>query len=529
VTGLSKNPSDAPRVLPDSFSLPKQIVVYDTTLRDGNQTPGVSFTLEEKLSLIQAFDEFGVHVIEAGWPYSSPRDEALFRQLIKIPHKAKISAFGSTRRVGLPAREDPNLNALIGTEADMITIFGKSSAMQAEEVLRTTPEDNLSLIAESVDYIKEHGYCVVYDAEHFYDGFREDSEYAMRTLEAAKGAGEFCLCDTNGGGVVHEICSATSRVRDAFKKPLGIHCHDDGGLAVANTIAALAAGATRVQGTFNGLGERCGNVDFCELLPTLELKYGVYTVGDERLTKLKKLSEYVERIAGFRVSANKPYVGRNAFVHTGGVHADAVNKVSSAYEHVQPELVGNERAFTLSEQAGRASIVAEARKFGFKLNKQDQVVTDVLNEVKNRLSFTDAELYIMLSEKLDRKPSPFNLLGYEISLSEVASPKATVEVEIGGGRNSETASGVGPVNAMDLALRKVLSKYYPEIEKVRLTSYRVGIFNEEKATAATTEVYIEFTDGSQKWSTMGESDDIVKASKEALINGYKYFLLRSRD
>jgi len=509
--------------------LPERIGVYDTTLRDGNQTPGVSFTLEEKLSLVERLDEFGVHMIEAGWPYSNPRDEALFEELKGLSHKAKIVAFGSTRRVGIPAAEDPNLNSLLKTEADAITIFGKSSATQAQEVLRASPEENLVLIGESLDYLKDHGYYVIYDAEHFYDGFRENAEYAIRTLDVAKGADEFCLCDTNGGNATPLIHFATRKVAEAFRKPVGIHCHDDAGLAVANTIAALCAGATCVQGTFNGLGERCGNVDFCELLPTLEFKYGVVTVGAERLSKLKKLSEYVERISGFKIPPNKPYVGPNAFIHTGGIHADAVTKFTAAYEHIRPDLVGNKRGFTLSEQAGRASIVAEASKFGYDLRKNDPIVTEILNEVKKKLNFTDAELYIMLCERLDQRMDPFQFLGYEIGLVEDVAPRATVRVKVGNEEYCESSIGVGPVNALDLALRKVLCKYYPHVQRVRLTSYRVGIFNEEKATAATTEVYIEFTNGYEKWSTIGESDDIVKASKEALVNGYKYYLLRSSD
>ena len=512
-----------------SRKIPKNISLYDVTLRDGNQTPGVGFTLEDKLEVTQKLDDFGINFIECGWPYSSLTDVTFFQKVkdLELKH-AKIVAFGSTKHPKNKVKADPNLELLIKSNADIITIFGKTSEEHAREVLKTTPENNLVIIGESIDYLKEHGFVVFFDAEHYFDGFKINQNYALETLKAANNSDAIILCDTNGGFIPETIEFVVNKTRQKIgKKVCGIHCHNDSGLANANTIAALKSGITQIQGGFCGMGERSGNLDFCEILPTLKYKYNLEIISDDNMKKLKSLADYLERISTFKIPVNKPYVGDNVFKHSGGVHTDGVLKFSKAYEHIDPELVGHKRSFTLSNQAGSASIVAAAEKFGFKLNKRDPVVRKILEKVKSRRHFTDTQLYLLLVEEIEKRRLPFELLNYKMMDAKGENPKTWVKVRINGKELEEMTDGVGPVHSFDRALRKVLSKHLTkEIEKVQLTSYHVTIHREEKGTAAITEVSIGFKANGEKGSTIGESSDILKASVPPLVDAYTYFLFR---
>ncbi len=512
-------------------SFPKQITLYDVTLRDGNQTPGVSFTLEDKLEAAQKLDEFGVDYIELGMPSSSLTDITAFKKIKEYELKhAKIAAFGRTMKHGNKAYNDPELELMLKTEADVLTLVGKSSIEHVKRVLKITPEQNLSIIGESVDYLKSHGYTTFFDAEHYFIGFSENPEYALESLKAAKNADVIILCDTSAGFIPETTEFVTKQTLEASKlnkKIFGIHCHNDSGTVIENAIAALKCGVTQIQGGFCGLGERTGNVPWDELLPTLEFKYNVSTVGKENLRKLKMMADYFSRISGFSIPPNAPYIGDNSFVHVGGMHTDAILKYPRAYEHIDPALVGNKTSFTLSDQAGSASILAASKKFGYEMNKKDPAVKRMLEVVKSRRHFTDTQLYLLLAKEVDGRPLPFELLDYQTIDGMRMKPTTWVRVRINGKEYEEGSSGVGPVHSFDLALRKVLSMYLtPEIEKVKLTSYHVTIYREERGTAATTEVSIGFNANGEKGSVIGESDDILKASVPPLAEIYSYVLYR---
>jgi 2-isopropylmalate synthase len=512
-----------------SKKISKTLTLYDVTLRDGNQTPGVGFTLEDKLEVTQKLDDLGIDIIECGWPYSNLTDISFFKKVkdLELKH-SKIASFGSTRHPNNKVEKDPNLESLLKSNADILTIFGKSSEEQVIEILGTTPEDNIVIIGESIDYLHEHGYKTYFDAEHYFDGFKINPDYALETLKAAKNSDAIILCDTNGGFIPESIKLVVKRtIKKIGEKVCGIHCHNDSGLANSNTIAALKGGITQIQGAFFGTGERAGNVDFCELLPTLRYKYKLKTIDRIKMKKLKSFADYFERISGFKIPANKPYVGNNVFKHSGGIHADGVLKFSKAYEHIDPKLIGHSRSFTLSNQAGSANIVAAAKKFGFILNKKDPIVRKIVKKVKSRHHFTDTQLYLLLVKEIEKKPLPFKLLDYKLLDSKGERPRTWVKVKINGKIWEEISEGVGPVHSFDLSLRKVLSRHLTQdIKKVQLTSYHVTIHKEEKGTAAITEVSIGFKANGERGSTIGESGDILKASVPPLIDAYTYFLFR---
>jgi len=505
-----------------NFETPKKLVLYDTTLRDGAQTPHVNFSLEDKLSITQKLSDFGIPYIEGGWPSSNPRDREYFKKVRDLSLNSKIVAFGMTSK---NPKNDKNIEELIKSEADVITIFGKSSQMHVKDILRISLEKNLEMISETIDYLISAGFTVFYDAEHFFDGYKENSDYALQTLEAAKKAKYIILCDTNGGSLPWEVYNITKEVSKKIKNSLGIHAHNDSGLALANTLQAINF-VEQVQGTINGLGERCGNLDFCEFLPIVQLKLGIKVV--DNLEKLMDLSKYVERLTGFSVPKNKPFVGENAFTHKAGVHVDGVMKNSKSYEHIDPKLVGNRRAFTLSEQSGRANILVIAKQYGYNLSKDDKRVVEILKMVKNGRSFSDTDVFLLLCKKIDKKQDPFKILDYKVITTINGRAEALIKIKVGGKVLYEKSRGVGPVHALDLALRKALRKFF-DMDDVKLVNYKVRILNEEKATAATVEVFIEFKANSDKWYTIASSSNIIKASGEALVKGYKYYLLRRKD
>jgi len=500
---------------------PREVKICDETLRDGNQTPRVSFNLENKIRIAKKLDEFGFDYIVGGMPSSGSVDQRFFKEIRDYSLNARIVALGLTRK--------SDIEELVETEADVLAVVGKSSAEQVTKVLDMEPEQNLKLIEESIDFLKKHGYRVFFDAEHFYDGFRDDRRYAFDILKAAENADEIILCDTRGGSIPWEIFDITKKVRENIKKPIGIHCHNDMGVASVNTIFAIAAGAEHVQGTINGLGERCGNADFCEILPTLEYKLGVKTVGKEKLKGLKELSEYVGRISGIKVPSNSPYIGDFAFIHTAGSHGAAVSKYPPSYEIIDPELVGNQRSFSLSRQMGRATVVAEARKFGYELDKSDPVVSEIVSGIKEKGMLTDVQLLLKLKQDVDKQPMPFELVDYWCITGKNTPALATIKVRIDGTEYIEASEGVGVVHALDIALRKILTRHYEKLRDVKLASYNVNIMDEEKGTAATTRVYIGFNEDRKKWETVGISDNIIKASSDSLIDGYLYSLLRKNS
>ena len=445
----------------------------------------------------------------------------IFSEIKECGLASKIAAFGMTSPD--PAG-DKKIEDLIETDADVLTIFGKSWDLHVRDVLKISTEKNVEMIAETIDYLTSHGCRVFYDAEHFFDGYRSDPSYAIATLNAASGADTIVLCDTNGGTMPWEIESIVREVAKKITTPLGIHAHNDSGMAVINSITAVKNGVNHVQGTMNGLGERCGNLDWCEILPTLGVKLGTTIQMD--LGELSRLSTYVERMTGITLPKNKPFVGEDAFSHKGGVHIDGVIKNADAYEHISPDIVGNKRMFVLSEQVGRAGIVKAAKRHGYDLDKTDPVVVEIVEEIKQKQSFTDAELFLLLTRELGGKEDPFELIEYETKVSSIGNAKTETKVRIDEEILHEIAEGVGPVHSLDMALRKALEKFYA-MDRVHLSNFKVRIINQNRATAAKVEVFIEFRTDGTTWSTSAVSNDIIKAIKNALVNGYKYHLLKT--
>jgi len=511
-----------------------RVEIYDTTLRDGAQTTGVAFSLSDKLKITKKLDGF-VDYIEGGWPSSNPKDLEYFREARALKLTSRMSAFGSTMKVGLSPEEDRNLTTLLEV-ADVVAIFGKSWGLHVKDVLRTTPTENLRLIKESVDFLKHGGATVIYDAEHFFDGYAADRSYAMKTLVAAeRGADVIVLCDTNGGRLPSEIYKVVKEVRNRIRKPIGIHAHNDSGCAVANTLMAVDAGARHVQGTVNGLGERAGNADLISVLPSLKFKMGA-KFGN--LRKLTEISEYVYELANLRQDPYRPYVGRYAFSHKGGIHVDAMQKNIRSYEHVDPSLVGNKRIIFVSDQSGKASIVAKAGEFGFKLQKSDPKVEEILRIVKDyeskgyQFENADASLYLLMLEKLGQGRNLFDIAAWTAIIhgdGERVTADGTVMLKVGDKIIHTASQGNGPVNSLDLALRKALKEVYPKAEGVRLTGYRVKEIDADEGTAANVRVIIDFSNGGESWSTVGVSTNILEASKKALLDGYRYFLLKDGD
>jgi len=507
----------------------KSVEVLDTTLRDGAQTANISFTLNDKIRIALLLDELGVDYIEGGWPSSNPKDEEFFKEIKKYKlTKARIAAFGSTRKKESTAKEDQSLNSIIKADVDVGVLFGKSWSLHVTDVLKISLEENLDIIYDSVNYLKSHGLRVVYDAEHFYQGYKENREYALKAVKTAEEAGAdvIVLCDTNGGTLPHEVYNITKDVVNHVKVKIGLHMHNDSGGAVANTVMGVVAGARHVQGTINGIGERTGNADLIQVIPNIMLKLGLNSLkGNESLKKLKEVSRVVYEIIGVHPNPYQPYVGDFAFTHKAGVHADAVMKVTRAYEHIDPTLVGNNRRFVISEVAGSSNVIYYLEKLGIKVDKKDPRVRNAVQRIKeleNRgYSFDLAPASAVLVALRD--------LGMYRDLIKVEYWKVMNEkelaiaiVKVNG--QLEVAEGVGPVHSVDIALRKALQKVYPQINKVKLTDYRVILPGEIKNTESVVRVTIEFTDGEKNWRTEGVSTSVIEASVIALIDGLDYYL-----
>ncbi len=516
-----------------------EITIYDTTLRDGSQMEGVNFSIQDKIHIAQRMDEFGIDYIEGGWPGSNPKDEAFFEEAARLHWKhAKISAFGSTRRASNTVDNDRNMKLLIQSRAPVVTIFGKSWDLHVTEALRTTKSENIKMIEESVAYLKKQGREVIYDAEHFFDGYFSDPDYALETLEAAcrGGADIMVLCDTNGGTLTHHLRGVFQEMQKRFHKrcPLGIHAHNDSGVAVANTIEAVLLGATQVQGTLNGYGERCGNADLCTIIANLQLKLDVQCVPPQQMRKLTDLSHFVSELANMRPDDYHPYVGKSAFAHKGGIHASAILRHSSTYEHVTPEEVGNQRHILVSELAGRSNILFRAREVGVELDTKDPRLGALISSIKEAESYgyqyegADASFELLLYDALGEKKRFFALQGFRVIVEkrgeEELVTEATVKIRVGEEVVHTAAEGDGPVHALDNALRKALHSLFPDLAKIRLFDYKVRVLNEKEATAARIRVLIQSTDGSRTWGTVGVSTDLIEASWEALEDSIQYGL-----
>ncbi len=519
------------------------VKIYDTTLRDGSQAEDIAFSVEDKLRIAQKLDELGIHYIEGGWPGSNPKDIQFFQEIkrISLP-TAKIVAFGSTCRAGIPPQKDPNLKALIETGAETVTIFGKSWDIHPLQALNITLEQNLEIIEQSILFLKDRVSEVIFDAEHFFDGFKNNASYALSVLKIAQEAKAdwIVLCDTNGGTLPDELMAIIQKVKREIKAPLGIHVHNDSELAVANTLLAVKEGIRLVQGTINGYGERCGNANLCSVIPNLMLKMGIGCITDEQLKKMTLVSRFVSELANLPHHKYLPYVGDSAFAHKGGVHVSAIRKSVTTYEHIQPERVGNHQRVLLSDLSGESNILHKAAEFKIDIKSKDPKVRTILNELKHLenqgFQFEGAEgsFEILVKKALGKHKKFFELMGFRVIVEkkeEDAPPlsEATIMVRVGDRVEHTAALGDGPVNALDNALRKALEKFFPELKEVKLLDYKVRILSTKDGTAARTRVLIESGDRDSKWGTVGVSENIIQASWQALVDSIDYKLLKEEE
>ena len=524
----------------------KKVHVYDTTLRDGTQGEGFVLSVPEKLMLAEMLDDFGIGFIEGGWPGSNPRDETFFRDVKRLNlHTAKIAAFGATRRADKTCDNDGSIQALVKAEVPVVTIFGKSSAFHAQHVLGIAPGDNLELITDSVQYLKNRVDQVVFDAEHFFDGAREDENYAFDVLRAAVegGAHFIVLCDTNGGSLPSHVGAMVEKARKMFAIPVGIHTHNDSELAVANSLIAVENGATMVQGTINGFGERCGNANLISVIPALQFKMGYECVPAESLKRLTSLAHTVDEMTNHIPMPQQAYVGRRAFAHKGGVHVNAVMKDSRSYEHLSPESVGNHRRILVSDLAGRSNIVMKAREFGLELDPTHPFTRNVLDKIKSLefdgYSFEGAEasLKLLMEEARGNRHRYFKVDEATVTTAVSGEAPSSVEeveersyarlsIRVGDKQGNETAHGNGPVHALGTAFRQLLQQHYPSVTDVRLTDYKVRILNSGMGMASTVRVLIRASDGHESWGTVGVSTNVVEASWRALVDSFEYKLAK---
>ncbi|MCX7706206.1 MAG: citramalate synthase [bacterium] len=517
----------------------RKIEIYDTTLRDGAQGENVFFTVLDQIKIAEKLDDFGFDFIEGGWPGSNPKAEEFFKRMStkKLKH-SKLVAFGSTRRKNFSADKDPFLKALVDAGTDFIVIFGKSWDLHVKEVLRISLEENLNLIADSISYLKSKGKSVFFDAEHFFDGFKDNPEYSMKTLLVAQecGAERIVLCDTNGGSLPFEVEEIVRKICKLLKTPVGIHAHNDSGTAIANSIAAVRAGAVHVQGTVNGFGERCGNADLTAIIPILQIKMGYRCLEEEKLNHLTGLSRYVYEIANIVPPGNQPFVGYSAFTHKGGVHIDAVSKNPRTYEHISPERIGNQRRILISELSGKSTVLQKLGKYG--IEKQPELIKKILDTIgrleKDGYQFESAEASfdLLVRKMLGLYKDPFIVKGFRVIVEERNSKivaEATVKLKVGKKIEYTVAEGNGPVNALDNALRKALIPFYQCISTLKLTDYKVRILRPEKATAAITRVLIESMDQNETWGTIGLSENIIEASWKALVDSFTYKIIKETE
>jgi len=520
-----------------------RIHIYDTTLRDGTQAEGVAFQLEDKIRIAHKLDELGVHYLEGGWPGSNPKDIAFFERIRQESlQQIKVAAFGSTRRAKVRVEEDHNLRTLVEARPDVVTIFGKTWDFHVAEALRISLEENLELIYDSVRYLKERMPEVIYDAEHFFDGYRTNPEYALKTIQAAAQAGADCivLCDTNGGTLPQQLPPVMAAVRQVVTTALGIHAHNDSECAVANSLVAVDCGAVHVQGTVNGFGERCGNANLCSILPALQLKMGHEVVGAEALRGLRVASRYVYELANLVPAKHQPYVGNSAFAHKGGVHVSAMARHPETYEHIRPERVGNVSRVLVSDLAGRSNILAKAAEWHIDIDSKNPATQLILEQIKElehkgfQFEGAEASFELLMRRALGGLPEFFTVTGFRVidyqdREGDMAHSEATIRVLVEGREEHTAAFGNGPVNALDQALRKALLRFYPQIEEVRLLDYKVRVLPSGEGTGSQIRVLIESGDATGRWDTVGVSSNIIEASYHALVDALQYKLFKDAN
>ena len=517
------------------------VKVYDTTLRDGTQGAGITFSLEDQLEITSKLDALGVAYIEGGQPGSNPKAAAFFKEVGKLPlQSATVTAFGSTHHPRKNVEDDPNIAALLKAQTEVVTIFGKSWDFHVSKVLRISLKKNLELIEQSVSYLKKEGRRVIYDAEHFFDGFLARPDYALKTLAVAQNAGAetIVLCDTNGGTMPSAVRTIVSEVRDAVRVKLGAHMHNDCGVAVANTLAAVEEGATQVDGTINGYGERCGNADLCVVIPNIQLKLGWDCVSEEQLRMLAETSHYVSELANVVPDERQPFIGRNAFTHKGGMHIDAVQKATQSCEHIDPEMVGNRRHVLVSELSGRSGVTEKARELGIKLDKKHPETLRLLEKLKKleqdgyQFEAAEASFELLIRKVTGKHRTFFDLAGFRVIVEKREGKpisEATIKIVVDGKEEHTAAEGNGPVDALDHALRKALEKFYPDLAQMHLSDFKVRVLDAQSGTAAKTRVLIESSDATSTWRTVGVSENILEASWQALVDSIEYKLLRDRE
>ena len=517
-----------------------KITIFDSTLRDGAQAEGISFTVEDKIKIALALDALGVDYIEAGNPGSNPKDLEFFKRIgrEKSLKHAKLIAFGSTRRKGILAKDDDNVNALLKAETDAVCIFGKSWDFHVTEVLRAELDENLEMIRDTIAFFKKHGKEVIFDAEHFFDGYKNNPEYAMATLKAAEkgGADTLVLCDTNGGCFPTEISEKVKKVVAAFSLPIGIHTHNDCEMAVANSIMAVEAGASHIQGTFTGFGERCGNANLSAIIPSLQIKKGYQCIFPEAMAKLTQTARYISDVANISHDERAAYVGQTAFAHKGGMHVDAVKKAPETFEHIDPQVVGNERKSLMSEVAGRSLLLARIQQVSPEMTKDSPETKEIMEKLKEleqkgyQFEGAESSFTLYIRKQLGKYKPLFELVNFktigEQPHEEGLGASAVVKITVNDQIEITAAEGNGPVNALDKALRKALEKFYPELSNVHLTDYKVRVLDSTNATASRVRVLIESSDGNESWTTVGVSTDIIEASWLALVDSIEYKLIQ---
>ncbi len=524
------------------------ILLYDTTLRDGTQGENVTFSADEKLNIAMRLDDIGIHYIEGGWPGSNPRDVAFFKLAKRVTFKsARLAAFGSTRKPGTRPDRDDNLNALLETETPAVTLFGKSWDLHVEKIMNNTLPENLSMINDSVAFLKQHGREVIYDAEHFFDGYKDNRDYAMQSLAAALdgGADFIVLCDTNGGTLPFELASIIAEVQQQMNNistspsqngsvKLGIHSHNDCGMAVANSITAVQNGVVMVHGTINGYGERCGNADLTSIIPILSIKMDRTCVTPENLKKIKTLSRYVSETANLVPLNSRPFVGKSAFAHKGGIHVSAIMKTPRAYEHMEPAMVGNSRRVLVSDLSGKSNVEYKAKELGVEIGKNGFDSRQIASEIKQmeqegyQFDTADGTFKILLEKFTDQFKPHFALESFRVTIEkdkdQPCSAHATIKISVGDKKEITAGEGYGPVSALDNALRKALDKFYPDLDTMRLVDFKVRVIDGTRGTAAKVRVLIESRDQNEIWSTMGVSEDIIEASWQALADSFQFKL-----
>ncbi len=517
----------------------KKIIVYDTTLRDGSQAEGVFFSLQDKVNIALRLDDLGVDYVEGGYPGSNPKDRDFFKEIAarELSH-ARVVAFGSTRRADRKPEDDQGLRALLKADTEVVTIVAKGWDLHVKEVLRVPLQTNLDMISDTVKFLKSHGKEVFVDIEHFFDGYKSDARYTLKVLKtaASSGADAVVLCDTNGGGLPSDISETVKKARRQVKVPLGIHAHNDCDLAVANTLTAVDAGVTHVQGTINGFGERCGNADLCSVIPNLALKKGLKCLDEAKLKKLTEVSRYVNEVANLAPRSNQPFVGVSAFAHKGGLHVDAIKKNRSTYEHISPEVVGNERRILISELSGYATLLAKTSRYN--LTGDKELMRKILKQVQDRenkgyhYESAEASFEILVKKALGRHKSFFDLVGFRAIVERhdgLPVTEATIKINVNGVEELTASEGDGPVNALDTALRKALEKFYPNIKDMRLVDFKVRVIDPKDGTAAKVRVIIQSQDHQDIWGTVGVSGNIIEASWEALVDSIEYKLLKDEE